>query len=161
MHPVLVDGVDLVDDHDRRRQIEMTGDPLIAGAERLGRIDHEADRIDVADAVERRCVDPLAERRDRFVQTGRVDEDHLRVGGRQDAAHASARRLRLVADDRHLAPAHRVDERRLADVRSPDECDESAAHDYTHRRRRRSAEDRSSSCVVVVVVATGGLSSSS
>ena len=46
----------------------------------IGRIEHEARHIDVADAAERGRVDPLAERRHRLVQAGRVDEHDLFVG---------------------------------------------------------------------------------
>ena len=46
----------------------------------MRRIEHQAGHVDVADAVECRGVHPLAERRDRLVQPGRVDEHQLRVG---------------------------------------------------------------------------------
>ena len=63
---------------------------------------------------------------------GQVDEHELRVARCGHAADRPARGLRLVGDDRHLAPDHPVDERRLADVRAPGERDEARAGD---RRR--------------------------
>ena len=63
---------------------------------------------------------------------GRVDEHELGVGPVEDAAHPVAGRLRLVRDDRHLGPADRVDERRLADVRPPDQRHEPRLHVTSH-----------------------------
>ena len=54
----------------------------------FGRVEHEAHDVDVVDAVERGGVDPLAERRHRLVQAGRVDEHELGVGRVEHAAHA-------------------------------------------------------------------------
>ena len=120
--------VDLVDHDDRGLDIELVGDPAVAGPERLRRIEHERRHVDVSvgpfDTVERGGVDPLTECRDRLVQTGGVDEHDLGVGSREHAHDPMTSRLRLVAHDRDLPTADRVDERRLPDVRSTDERDE-------------------------------------
>ena len=60
-------------------QVQLAGDPAIALAERLRGVEHEALHVDVVRALERRGVDPLAERGDRLVQPGRVDEHELGV----------------------------------------------------------------------------------
>jgi hypothetical protein len=119
--------IDLVDDDDETRPVETIRHPAIARAEGHRRIEHQALHVDVAGALERRRVHPLAEGRDRLVQTRCVDEDHLGAVPGEHPHHAVARRLGLVRDDGHLATAHRVHERRLPDVRSTEQPDESGS----------------------------------
>jgi len=127
-HRLATGAVDLVDDDDGLGDVDPCRDPLVAAPERLGRVQHEAHCVDVVvEAVECRRVDPRAERRRGLVQAGRVDDDELGVGAVEHATHARPRRLRLVADDRHLRATDRVDQRRLADVGSSHERDEAAA----------------------------------
>src|SRR5581483_3616847 len=61
-------------------------------------------------------------------EAGKVREHELVVVAVRDPEDAAPRRLRLVGDDRHLAAAERVHERRLADVRPPSNGDESRPH---------------------------------
>ena len=77
--------------------------------------------------VERPVVRALAEQRARLVHAGRVEEDDLGVGGGAHSPDLRARRLRPVGDDRDLAADDLVQQRRLADVRSPDERHEPRA----------------------------------
>ena len=59
---------------------------------------------------------------------GQVGEDELVVVAVRDPEDAPPRRLRLVGDDRDLAAAERVDERRLADVRPAGDGDDPGLH---------------------------------
>ena len=63
-----------------------------------------------------------------LVEAGGVDEHELGAGSGEHAAHTGAGGLGLVADDADLAAAECVDQGALADVRPPDDGDESAAH---------------------------------
>jgi hypothetical protein len=54
---------------------------------------------------------------------GRIEEDDLPLGSVADADDAVPRRLRLRRHDRELHADERVQERRLADVRAPDDGD--------------------------------------
>src|SRR5579863_728215 len=56
-----------------------------------------------------------------------VDEDRLVAGSVQDAVDPAPGRVRGAGSDRDLRIEDPVDERRLADVRSPDDGDESRA----------------------------------
>src|SRR5205814_2310185 len=62
------------------------------------------------------------------LEARQVGEDELVVLRVRDPEDATARRLRLVGDDRNLAAAQRVHERRLADVRPAGDRDKARAH---------------------------------
>ncbi len=92
------------------------------------RLDDEHVHVGVLQRSQRRAVHVTVHRAaGARVQAGRVDEDHLRGGSRQDAEDAVPRRLRLRADDADLAAEQRVQQRRLADVRPADDRCESTA----------------------------------
>ena len=98
---------------------------LVGPAQRL---DDEHIHVRILQRRERGAVHVTVHRAPRAgVQARRVDEDHLRVGPRQDAEDAMARRLRLRADDADLATEQRIQQRRLADVRPADDRGEAAA----------------------------------
>src|SRR5204862_8121578 len=61
---------------------------------------------------------------ERSLEAGQVGEDQLVVVAVRDTEDAPPRGLRLVRDDRDLAAAERVHERRLADVRATGDGDE-------------------------------------
>ena len=75
-----------------------------------------------------RVLHPLGERVERPLEARQVGEDELVVVAVRDPEDAAARRLRLVGDDRDLAAAERVHERRLADVRPARDGDEARLH---------------------------------
>ena len=82
-----------------------------------------------------RAVHPLVEPRAvPRLETGRVDEDELRVARGQDAGDAVTRRLRLARGDADLLADQVVEQRRLADVGPADDGDVAAAE---RRRCRR------------------------
>ena len=82
-------------------------------------------RVDVLERRVDRALHVLGQRVERPLEPGQVGEHELVVVAVRDPEDAPPRRLRLVRDDRDLAAAERVHERRLADVRAA-------------RRRRRS-----------------------
>ena len=65
---------------------------------------------------------------DRFIASRVLGGETPVVVAGRDAPDRPPRGLGLVGDDRHLAPDHRVDERRLADVRPSCDRDESRLH---------------------------------
>ena len=71
---------------------------------------------------------PLGQRVARPLEAGQVGEHELEVVAVRDPEDAPPRGLRLVGDDRDLAPAERVDERGLADVGPPGDGDEADLH---------------------------------
>ena len=88
-------------------------------------------RVDgVLDDLPERLIDrplhSLGERIPRALEAREIREYELPVVAVRDPEDATARRLRLVGDDRDLPAAQRVDERGLADVRSAGEGDEAA-----------------------------------
>ena len=91
----------------------------------------ESTNSDAVDVLERgvdRVLHPLGERVERPLEARQVGEHELVVVAVRDAEDAAARRLRLVGDDRDLAAAERVHERRLADVRPARDRDEARLH---------------------------------
>jgi hypothetical protein len=72
----------------------------------------------------------LRERVARTLEAREIDENELVVVAGRDAADPVAGRLRLVRDDRDLAAAERVHERRLAHVRAAGD-----GHETAPRRR--------------------------
>ncbi len=143
--PVLAQGVDLEEPfgdllagrgirlrHDRdllRAAVaaERLGDAAVARTDLLVRGHEEADHVDVAEHLLDEVVEPLAEQRAGLVQPRRVHDHELAGRAVQDAADGAPRRLRLVARDGDLLAHQRVRERRLADVRSSDECHEAGS----------------------------------
>ena len=116
-------------DHDRHAEREdALRDEAVAGADPLARREHEHDAVDVLERRVDRALHPLGERVERALEAGQVGEHELVVVAVRDAEDAAPRRLRLVGDDRDLAAAERVDERRLADVRPARDGDEARPH---------------------------------
>ena len=97
-------------------------------ADPVARVDHEQHRVDVLERRVDGALHALGERVARPLEAGQVGEHELVVVAVGDPEDAPPRRLRLVRDDRHLAAAERVDERRLADVRPAGDGDEAALH---------------------------------
>ncbi len=71
------------------------------------------------------------------LEAGRIDEDELRLGRRQDSEHAVPRRLRLARRDADARADQRIEQCRLADVGPADDSDASAAKSGAARRFRR------------------------
>ena len=146
------DAVDLVDDEHRGcpHPCEERGDEVVPLADRLARVDEEADDVDLVERRERAAVGALAQQGAGLVDAGRVEEHDLRGVGRAHAAYLRARRLRPVRDDRHLVADEAVHERRLPDVRPADHRDESRPEQVRrgHRHSRRSAPAGASGRVV-------------
>ena len=113
--------VDLVHgDHDRDAECEdALGDEAVAGADVGAAVDDEQDAVEVLERGVHGALHALGERVERALEAGEVGEHELVAVAVRDPEDPAARRLRLVGDDRHLAAAERVDERRLADVRRP------------------------------------------
>ena len=94
-----------------------------------GRRGRSSDGVDVLERRVDRALHPLGQRVERPLEAraGRRG----RAGSPSPfaiAADPAPRRLRLVGDDRDLAAAERVDERRLADVRPAGDGDEAGLH---------------------------------
>ena len=118
-------------------------DEAVAGADPVAAVEHEQDAVDVLERRVDRALHVLRERVARPLEAGQVGEHELVAVAVRDPEDAPPRRLRLVRDDRDLAAAERVDERRLADVRPPRDGDEAATSQSSNvsgqelgRRRR-------------------------
>ncbi len=118
--------VDLVQrDHDRHAEAEHAlGDEAVAGADPLPGREHEQHTFDIFERLVDRALHVLGERIARALEPGQICEHELRVRRVRDPEDAVPRRLRLVGDDRDLAAAERIHERRLADVRTAGDGDE-------------------------------------
>jgi hypothetical protein len=118
--------VDLVQrDHDRHPELEDAScDEAVAGADALARRQHEQDSLDVFERGVDRALHVLRQRVERPLKPREVREHELVVVAVGDPEDPPPGRLRLVRDDRHLAAAEGVDERRLADVRPAGDGDE-------------------------------------
>ena len=122
--------VDLVErDHDGDAEREdPRGDEAVAGADPLPRREDEEDGLDLFEGCVDGLLHPLCERVERTLEAGQVGEDELVVVAVRDPEDAPPRGLRLVGDDRDLAAADRVHERRLADVRPAGDGDDAGLH---------------------------------
>ena len=131
--------VDLVQrDHDGRAEREdALRDEPVAGADAFACAEDEQHAVHVVERAVDRALHVLGERVLRTLEAGQVGEHELVVVARQDPVDAAPRRLGLVRDDRDLAAAKRVDERRLADVRAARHGDEAAPHDESFWTARR------------------------
>ena len=119
--------VDLAhDEHERRARCRAAASTTKRSPGPTGgvRLDDDAHHVDLGERRERALVRSLTEQRARLVHTGSVEEHDLVGRCGADAADLVARRLRLVGDDRDLAPDDAVHERRLADVGPADDRDE-------------------------------------
>src|SRR5690606_1176933 len=87
-------------------------------------IDDEYHHIDIVQRLARRLVHHAIDR-PRFVamQAGGIDIDDLDVALGLDAEHAVARGLRLARGDADLLPEQVIEQRRLADIGTPDQGD--------------------------------------
>ena len=84
-------------------------------------------RIRVFDAAPCRIDHRAIQTALRTEDAGRVDENDLAVAFDRDAANGRPGRLNFMRDDRDLGADERVDERRLAGIRRPDDGDEPAS----------------------------------
>ena len=136
-----LEAVDLVhDDHDRDLESEHTPRHVaVACADPLPRADDEHDHVEI---VRDRLLDAVPHPRrqgvDRLLPAGEVDEDELCVVTRPDAADPVPGRVRDARHDRHLLARERVDERRLADVRTSGDRDEAGPQGRSQVSGRRS-----------------------
>src|SRR5439155_8648438 len=117
---------DLVDgDHHRKAEREdACSDEAVAGADALAAVDHEEHGVDVLERVVDGALHPFGERVAWALEARQIGQDELVVVAGRDPEDAHARGLWLVGDDRDLAAAEGVDERRLADVRPAGDRDE-------------------------------------
>jgi hypothetical protein len=125
-----LEAVDLVErDHDRDAELVDTGgDEAVAGPDPLACGEYEEDRLDLLERGVHRLLHPLGERVERPLEAGKVSQDELVVVAVVDSEDAPPGRLGLVRDDRDLAAAKRIHERRLADVRPPGHCHDPRLH---------------------------------
>ena len=86
-------------------------DIILARPHFFRRIDDEENGIDFLERPLGSLHHVLAELMLRLVDARRVEEDNLRLGPRQNAEDAVARRLRLVTHDGDLLPNQAVDQR--------------------------------------------------
>ena len=78
------------------------------------------------------------QRVDRLLPAGQVDEHELRVVRRPDTSDPVPGRMRNTGDDRDLLAGERVDERRLADIRTAGDGDETGPQGSSHVSGRSS-----------------------
>ena len=128
--------IDLVDRGDHAASPGREVEHAAIGVVELPRFEDRHDRVDAGEAVAHRAVHALVQARAMpGLEPRRVDEDELRIGGGQDAGDPVARRLRLFRGDADSCAYQRIEQRRLADVGTPDDRHLTAAK----RRPRRSA----------------------
>ena len=125
-----LEAVDLVErDHDRNVETEdARSDETVTGADPLSGREHEEDGLDFLERGVDRVLHALGQRVERPLEAREVGEHELVVLAVRDAEDAPAGRLRLVRDDRDLAAAECVHERRLADVGTARDGDDSRPH---------------------------------
>ncbi len=117
---LVLHGVDLVDDEDRRRTTgaDLRQKCFLLRADVCDRLDDQKHEIDVRDGLLHDADHIVAQLGARLMEARRVDENELRVPFRHDAADAVARGLRFIRDDGDLLPDEAVDQRGFADVRA-------------------------------------------
>jgi hypothetical protein len=122
--------IDLVqgDHHRHSERKDPVGDEPVARADSLPRREHEQYPLDVLEGVIDRALHVLGQGIPGALKARQVCEHELVILAARDAEDATPRRLWLVGDDRNLAAAERVHERRLADVRSAGNGDEPCSH---------------------------------
>ncbi len=103
------------------------GDESVARPDALLAVEHQQRGVGVGQLLLHAPGHARGQRVARALHAGQVDEHHLALAARADAADRAARGLRAIGDDRDLVFDDRVDERRLADVRPARERDEAAA----------------------------------
>ena len=125
-----LEAVDLVDDdHDRHAEREdALRDEAVAGADVGAAVDDQHHRVEILERRVDGALHPLGQRVERPLEARQVGEHELVVVAVRDPEDAPPGRLRLVGDDRHLAAADRVHERRLPDVRPAGDRDEARLH---------------------------------
>ena len=96
--------------------------------EALAGVEHEQNCVDIAQTVVHRALHATGERVERALEARQIDQHDLVVVAVHHAERALARGLRLVGDDRDVSAGEGVRERGLADVGTPREADEPAAH---------------------------------
>ena len=105
-----------------RARLQQTGDEAVAGPDALLGVDHHQAAVGIIELRLHAVLHPLGERIAWALDTGQIDQHQLPVRAAGHGPDRSARRLRLVGDDRDLAPDQRVGQRRLADVRTAGEA---------------------------------------
>ncbi len=90
--------VDLVErDHDGRGgTLEGLGDPAVAGADPLVRVEHEQHGVAAGELGLHAALHAARQLVTRALNAGQVDEHELRLGARRHASDGAAGRLRLV-----------------------------------------------------------------
>jgi transposase len=108
---------------------------------RSPRRQHEEHSLDVLERLIHGALHVFRERVARPLEAREVGEHELVSLAVRDTEDAPQRRLRLVRDDRHLAAAERVHQRRLADVGAAGDRHESRLHSWLKRRRETGKVD--------------------
>jgi hypothetical protein len=106
----------------------------------VARGEDEEDRLDLLERRVDRLLHPLGQLVERPLEAGQIREHELPVVAVRDPEDPLSCRLRLVGDDRDLAAAECVDERRLAHVRAASDSHEAGPHSgRSHVSGRRSS----------------------
>ena len=110
--------VDLVERHERRQVGAGDGahHVAVAGPEGLVGVEEHERRVHLGQGVVHGRLHAARERVEGLLEARQVEQHDLAALQVHDAGDAAARRLRVVADDAHLAPHERVHQRGLADV---------------------------------------------
>ena len=108
----------------RRRQF---GRLLEGRGHSFGGVGEIDDHVGVGERPERRTSHGSVELVSGVEQPGRVEHDHLRVGGRADSNDAVARGLGLRAHDGQLLTDDAIEERGLSGVGFADDGDDTSA----------------------------------
>ncbi len=118
--------VELVREHQylTARRAQDLGELLVARRHTRRRVDHEKDEIGLLDGLARLCRDLRHERPGvGLVDAAGVDEAERRPRPLAQELLAVARDSRRLVDDSRARRGQAIDQRRLADVRKPDDRD--------------------------------------
>ena len=129
-------------EHDRTILRQQLKNDLVARIKPVGFHD-EDDHIDIRQGLLDAAVHGAIKRIGMLVlETGRINEDELRIGPSKNAHDPVPRRLRLARNDADFLADQLIQQRRLSDVRTSDNGDGSGferAHDFSIISRARSA----------------------
>ena len=116
---LLLDGVDLVDDEDRRHVmlLDLCNQAFLGRADIRDRFYHQNGNVHLGNRVRHHLAHVVAQTGARLVQTRRVQKDVLRAVFVQKTRDARARGLRLAGYDSHLLAHQLVCQRGFAHVR--------------------------------------------
>ena len=101
---------------------------LVSAPKPLANIDHQQNEVHTLQARQSRLQHHPIHRVSPFVNAGRIEKNHLRIGPIRNREDSVPRRLWFVGDDRDLLADESVQKRGLSDVRPTDDRDESGAH---------------------------------